>query len=75
MDDSIAIASETIEAQISVLRGVSVELTAKDLQRWTTIYKEDKSHVAAYMKLRQGQKYEDFYLPQSGLMARMMGVR
>ena len=27
------------------------------------------------MKLRQGQKYEDFYLTPSGLMARMVGGR
>ena len=36
-------------------------------------YKEDKGYVAAYMKLCQEQKYEDFYLTPSGLMVRMMG--
>ena len=32
-----------------------------------------QGHVAAFMKLRKGQKYEDFYLTPSGLMARMVG--
>ena len=50
-----------------------MEMTAEDLQQWTKAYKEDKDHVVAYMKLRQGQKYEDFYLTPSELMARMMG--
>ena len=40
-----------------------------------TACKEDKGHIAAYMRLRQGQKYEDFYLTLSGLMARMMEGR
>ena len=52
-----------------------MELTTEDLQKWTAAYKEDKGHVAMYMKLRQGQKYEDFYLTPSSLMARMMRVR
>ena len=62
-----------IERHVLVLSGVSVELTTEDLQHWTKAYKEDKSNVAAFMKLRQGQKYEDFYLTPFGLMARMMG--
>ena len=45
----------------------------EDLQIWTKAYKEDKSHVAAYTKLRQGQKYQDLYLIPFGLMARMVG--
>ena len=36
--------------------------------------KKTKGHITAYMKLRQGQKYEDFYVTPSGLMARMMGA-
>ena len=59
----------------STLSGVSVEMTTEDLQQWTKAYKEDKGHVTAYMKLRQGQKYEDFYLTPSGLMARILGGR
>ena len=47
-----------IERHVSTLSGVSIELIAKDLQKWTTTYKEDKGYVANYMKLRQGQKYE-----------------
>ena len=52
-----------------------MELTAEDLLPWTKAYKEDKCHIAAFMKLCQGQKYEDFYLTPSGLMARMVGGR
>ena len=62
-----------IETQISVLSGLSIELTTEDLQKWTIAYKEDKGHIAAYMKLRQGPKCEDFYLTPSCLIARMMG--
>ena len=40
-----------IERHMSVLSGVSIEMTAKDLQQWTKAYKEDKGHVVAYMKL------------------------
>ena len=58
---------------MSALSGISVELTAEDLQTWTKAYKEDISHVAAYIKLRQGQKYQDAYLIPSGLLARMVG--
>ena len=71
MDDSAVVAA--IKTQILALNGVSMELNAEDLQKWTTTYKEDKGHVATYMKLRQGQKYEDFCQIQSGLIARMMG--
>ena len=62
-----------IERHVSALSGVSIEMTAEDLQKWTTAYKEDKGHVATYLKLRQGQKYEDFSLTPSGLMIRMVG--
>ena len=37
-------------------------MSAEDLQQWTKAYQEDKGHIATYIKLRQGQKYEDFYL-------------
>ena len=73
MDDPMATAV-AVEEHVSALSGFSVELTAEDLQTWTKAYKEDKSHIAAYMKLRQGQKYQDVYLTPSGLMARMVGV-
>ena len=72
MEDT-AIATMMIERHVSALSGVSEELTVEDLQRWTTTYKEDKGDVAAYMKLRQGQKYEGVYLTPSDLMARRMG--
>ena len=73
--DDVATATGMIERQVSTLSGASVELTTEDLQQWTKAYKEDQGHVATFMKLRQGQKYEDFYLTPSGLMARMVGVR
>ena len=73
MGDATTTTTLAIEVQISALSGVSIELTAEDLQRWTTTYKEDKGHVKVHMKLRQGQIYEDFYLTPSGLMARMKG--
>ena len=73
--DDVAIATVMIERHVSTLSGASVELTTEDLQQWTKAYKEDKSHVATFMKLLQGQKYEDFYLTPSGLMARMVGGR
>ena len=41
-----------IERHVSALSGVSIEVTAKDLQKWTRAYKEDKGHVVVYMKLR-----------------------
>ena len=72
--DDMATTTAMIERHVSTLSGVSVEMTAEDLQQWTKAYKEDKGHVATYMKLRQEQKYEDFYLTPSSLMARMMGV-
>ena len=54
-----------IEEQVSALSGFSVELMAEDLQAWTKAHKEDKSHMIAYTKLRQGQKYQDVYLTPS----------
>ena len=51
-NDSIATTAAAIEKHVSALSGVSIELTAEDLQKWTTAYKEDKGHVATYMKLR-----------------------
>ena len=71
--DDVAIAAVMIERHVSALSGASIELTTEDLQQWMKAYKEDKGHVAAFMTLRQGQKYEDFYLTPSGLMARMLG--
>ena len=72
--DDLVVAAVAIEAQISALSGVSIEMTAEDLQQWTKAYKEDNGHVVAYLKLFQGQKYEDFYLTPSGLMVRIIGV-
>ena len=72
MDDCEATAA-AVEEQVSTLSGLSVELMVEDLQAWTKAYKEDKSHIAAYTKLRQGQKYQDIYLTPSGLWARMVG--
>ena len=74
MDDG-ATATAMIERHVSTLSGASVELTTEDLQQWTKAYKEDKGHIAAFMKLHQGQRYEDFYLTPSRLMARMVGGR
>ena len=62
-----------IEEQVLELSGISVELTTEDLQQWTTTYKEDKSYIAAYSKLCQGQKYEEYYVTSLGLMPRLMG--
>ena len=53
MDTPMAIAA-VVEEHVSTLNGFSVELTAEDLQKWTKAYKEDKSHIAAYTKLREG---------------------
>ena len=72
MDDSMA-TTTAVEAHVLVLSGISVELTAEDLQTWTKAYKEDKIHIAAYTKLHQGQKCQDVYLTPSGLLARMVG--
>ena len=63
----------TIEDQVLALIGISVELTAEGLLQWTTAYKEDRSYVAAYLKLRQDQKHVHYYLNPSGLLASMMG--
>ena len=64
-----------IERYALALSAVSIDMIAEDLQRWTTAYKEDKGHVAAYVKLHQGQKCEVFYLTPLGQMARIKGVR
>ena len=72
MDDPMATAA-VVEPHVSAPSRISVELTAEDLQTWTKAYKDDKSHVAAYTKLRQGQKYQDVYLTPFGLLARMVG--
>ena len=61
MDDPMVTAA-AIEAHVSTLSGISVELPVEDLQTWTKAYKEDKSYVAAYTKLRQGQKHQDVYM-------------
>ena len=72
MDDPEATAV-AVEEQVLALSGFSVELIAEDLQAWTKANKEDKSHMTAYTKLCQGQKYQDIYLTPSGLLARMVG--
>ena len=66
MDDPMATAT-AIETHVAALSGFSVELMVEDLQTCIKAYKDDKSHVAAYTKLRQGQKYQDVYLTPSGL--------
>ena len=50
--DDMATAATIIERHVSTLSGASMELTTEDLQQWTKAYKEDKGHVAAFMKLR-----------------------
>ena len=72
MDDPMAIVV-VVEDHMSALSGFRVEFMTEDLQMGTKAYKEDKSHIAAYTKLFQGQKYQDVYLTSSGLMARMGG--
>ena len=72
--DDTVIAIAMIERHVLALSGVSIELTTESLQTWTTAYKEDNGHIVVYIKLRQGQKYEDFYLTPSRLMTRMIGV-
>ena len=71
--DDTVIAIAMIERHVLALSGVSIEMIVEGLQKWTTTYKEDKGDVATYLKLRQEQKYEDFYLTPSSLMARMAG--
>ena len=51
MDDPMAIAA-AVEEHVVALSGLSVELTTEDLYTWTKAYKEDKSHVVTYTKLR-----------------------
>ena len=72
MDDPMATAT-AVEEHVAPLSGSNVELTAEDLQAWIKAYKQDKSHVAAYTKLCQGQKYQDVYVTPSSLLARMVG--
>ena len=50
--NDVATAVVMIERHVLALSGASVELTIEDLQQWTKAYKEDKGHVAAFMKLR-----------------------
>ena len=44
MDNLVATA--TIEEQVLPLSSANMELTAKDLQKWTIAYKEDKGRIA-----------------------------
>ena len=73
MDDPMATVA-AVEAHVSALSGISVELTSEDLQTWTKAYKENKSHVVAYTKLCKEKKYRDVYLTPSSLLAKMGGV-
>ena len=50
-DNSMALIVAAIEAQVTALSGMSVELTAEDLQKWMMAYKDDKGHVPTSMKL------------------------
>ena len=58
--DDGATATAMIEWHVLTLSGASVELTIEDLQQWTKAYKEDKGHVAAFMKLRQDKNMRTF---------------
>ena len=51
MDDPMATAV-AVEEHVLALSGFSVELTTEDLQKWTKAYKENKSRIVAYTKLR-----------------------
>ena len=51
MDDPMTTAV-VVEEHVAALSGFSVGLTAEDRQTWIKAYKEDKSHVVAYTKLR-----------------------
>ena len=73
VDASMATAA-TIEVQVSALSGISAELMEEDLQTWTKAYKEDKSYVAAYTKLRQGKKHQDLCMTPSGLLPEWWGI-
>ena len=68
MDDPTA-ETATIQEQVLALSGFSVELRTKDIQKWIKAYKNDKIYVAPYSKLCQDQKYEDYDLTPSGLLA------
>ena len=72
MDDPMATVV-AVEEHASALSRFSMELAVEDLQIWTKAYKEDKSHIAEYTKLHQGQRYQDVFLTPSNLMARMVG--
>ena len=50
-DNSMALIVAAIEAQVTALSGMSVELIAEDLQKWMMAYKDDKGHVPTSMKL------------------------
>ena len=53
--ENLVVATTAIKEQVSTLSGFSVEqLMARNLQKLTKAYKEDKSHVATYTPLRQG---------------------
>ena len=71
--DGVATTATMIERHALARSGVSVEITAEDLQQWAKAYRKDKGHVVAYRTLCQGQKYKDFNPTLSGLMARMIG--
>ena len=51
MDDPMA-TEIAVEEHAAALSGFSMELMVEDLQIWAKPYKEDKSHVATYTKLR-----------------------
>ena len=51
IDDPMVTAA-AVGAQVSTLSGISVELTAEELETWTKAYKEDKSYIVVYTKLR-----------------------
>ena len=55
MDDPMATVV-VVEEHMSALSVFTMELLAEDLQTWSKPYKEDKSHIATYTKLHQGQK-------------------
>ena len=52
MDDPMA-TTVAVEVHVLALSGISVELTAEDLQIWTEAYKEDKAtwqHIQSYAR-------------------------
>ena len=52
-DDPVA-TEAAIEEQVLAHHRFSVELREEDLQKWKTIYKEDRGHITKYTKLHQG---------------------